>query len=177
MKKRIRSFFHKYKHLWPLLYFFIYMPWFIILENNVTDNYHIMHCFMDDIIPFNELFIIPYLLWFLYLPAIFVFLFYHSTNEFYRLCAYEFTGMTICLLIYTIFPNGHDLRIDPGIRDNIFVNLVNFIYNNDTIDELLFKRHLGQKIRRSGGRTKGPRKRDRSLDELFRQKLIELIET
>ena len=30
------------------------------------------------------------------------------------------------------FPNGHDLRIDPGIRDNIFVNLVNFIYNNDT---------------------------------------------
>ena len=132
MEKRIRSFFHKYKHLWPLLYFFIYMPWFIILENNVTDNYHIMHCFMDDIIPFNELFIIPYLLWFLYLPAIFVFLFYHSTNEFYRLCAYEFTGMTICLLIYTIFPNGHDLRIDPGIRDNIFVNLVNFIYNNDT---------------------------------------------
>ena len=57
MKKRIRSFFHKYKHLWPLLYFFIYMPWFIILENNVTDNYHIMHCFMDDIIPFNEFFI------------------------------------------------------------------------------------------------------------------------
>lgn len=52
-----------------------------------------------------------------------------------------------------------------------------FIYNNDTIDELLFKRHLGQKIRRSGGRTKGHKKRDRSLDELFRQKLIELIET
>ena len=41
-------------------------------------------------------------------------------------------GMTICLLIYTIFPNGHDLRIDSGIRDNIFINLVNFIYNNDT---------------------------------------------
>lgn len=52
-----------------------------------------------------------------------------------------------------------------------------FVYDNDTIDELLFKRHLGQKIRRSGGRTKGPKKRDRSLDELFRQKLIELIET
>lgn len=30
------------------------------------------------------------------------------------------------------------------------------LYRNDNIEELLFKRHLSSKIRRSGGKTKGP---------------------
>ena len=73
----------------------------ILLEKYIPADFpglHIMHCPLDDIIPFCEWFIMPYLLWFLYIPAIFVFLFYHSKNEFYRICAYEFTGMTIALL-------------------------------------------------------------------------------
>lgn len=75
----------KYKHAWPLLYVFIYMPWFILLEKYIPADFpglHIMHCPLDDIIPFCEWFVIPYLLWFLYIPAIFVFLFYHSKMNF-----------------------------------------------------------------------------------------------
>jgi uncharacterized protein YaiI (UPF0178 family) len=33
------------------------------------------------------------------------------------------------------------------------------VYTNDNIDKLLMERHIGQKVRRSGGRTKGPSKR------------------
>lgn len=131
IKKELR----KYKHGWPLLYVFIYMPWFIILETLIPENYpglHIIHCGLDDMIPFCEWFVIPYLLWFLYIPAIFVFLFYHSKNEFYRICAYEFTGMTIALLICSIYPNGLHLRLADIERDNILVRLVHFLYSNDT---------------------------------------------
>ena len=27
------------------------------------------------------------------------------------MCAYEFTGMTIALIVYTVFPNGLNLRL------------------------------------------------------------------
>lgn len=133
--KRIKKELHKYKHAWPLLYVFIYMPWFLILENTYTADYpglHIIHCPLDDIIPFCEWFVIPYLLWFLYLPAIFLFLFYHSKNEFYRMCAYEFTGMSIALLVCTIYPNGLQLRLDDLGRNNILTDLVSFLYTADT---------------------------------------------
>ena len=132
---RLKNELRKYKHAWPLLYVFIYMPCFILLETLIPADYqglHIIHCALDDIIPFCEWFAIPYLLWFLYIPAVFVFLFYHSKNEFYRICAYEFTGMTIALLICTIYPNGLHLRLDQIGRDNILIDLVHFLYNNDT---------------------------------------------
>ena len=132
---RIKKELRKYKHAWPLLYVFIYMPWFILLETLIPADYpglHILHCALDDAIPFCEWFVIPYLLWFLYIPAVFVFLFYHSKNEFYRICAYEFTGMTIALLVCTIYPNGLHLRLTDIGRDDILVDLVHFLYNNDT---------------------------------------------
>ena len=125
----------KYKHIWPVLYVFIYMPWFIMLEKNISADYpglHILHCPLDDMIPFCEWFVIPYLLWFLYVPAVFVFLFYHSKNEFYRICAYEFTGMTIALLVCTLYPNGLELRLDNVSRSNILIDLVHFLYDKDT---------------------------------------------
>ena len=83
---RVKKELPKYKHAWPLLYFFIYLPWFLILEQKITPDYaglHIIHCPLDDIIPFCEWFVIPYLIWFLYIPAVFLFLFYHSKKEFY----------------------------------------------------------------------------------------------
>lgn len=132
---RIKKELRKYKHAWPLLYVFIYMPWFILLETFIPADYpglHILHCPLDDIIPFCEWFVIPYLLWFLYIPAVFVFLFYHSKNEFYRICAYEFTGMTIALLVCTVYPNGLNLRLTDIGRDSILIQLVNFLYTNDT---------------------------------------------
>lgn len=35
IKKELR----KYKHAWPLLYVFIYMPWFILLETLIPADY------------------------------------------------------------------------------------------------------------------------------------------
>jgi uncharacterized protein YaiI (UPF0178 family) len=42
-----------------------------------------------------------------------------------------------------------------------------FFYTDENIDALLASRHISQKIRRAGGRTKGPRKRSREDDERF----------
>ena len=59
-----RKYYEKYKHLWILLYFFVYMAWFNYVEKTVTTHFHVIHVPIDDYIPFCEYFVIPYLLWF-----------------------------------------------------------------------------------------------------------------
>lgn len=48
-------------------------------------------------------------------------------------------------------------------------------YTNENIDGLLMSRHIGKKIRRAGGRTKGPAKRTREQDERFIEALERLL--
>lgn len=55
------------------------------------------------------------------------------------------------------------------------LNPVGFEYTDSNIDKLLMNRYLGQKTRRSGGRTKGPKKRKASDDVQFEEILISTI--
>lgn len=55
------------------------------------------------------------------------------------------------------------------------LNQNGMIYSDKNIDRLLFERHLGQKIRRSGGRTSHIKKRTQEDDERFERALISLI--
>lgn len=50
------------------------------------------------------------------------------------------------------------------------------IYSQENIDELLLSRHIHKKIRRGGGRLKGPKKRTPQQDEAFQRALIQLLE-
>ncbi len=49
------------------------------------------------------------------------------------------------------------------------------IYTNENIDRLLFERHLGQKIRRAGGRTGNVKKRTKEDDKAFEEAFLRLI--
>lgn len=50
------------------------------------------------------------------------------------------------------------------------------IYTNDNIDRLLMERHIGAKVRRGGGRTKGPPKRTKEDNEKFEVIFMKLLE-
>ena len=128
----MKAFVKKYKHAWVLLYFFIYMPWFLILESKVVTDYTVVTIDIDKWIPFNEFFVIPYLLWFAYIAAIISFFFFTSKTDFYKCCGFLFVGMTICLIIYSIWPNGQNLRPTSFARDNILVDIAKALYTADT---------------------------------------------
>ena len=86
MIHHIASFFKKYRHIWLLSYGFLYLPWFCYLERTVKAGYHIMHVTLDDYIPFCEYFVIPYLMWFLYVGSAILFFLFKSKEDYYRLC-------------------------------------------------------------------------------------------
>ena len=128
--------------MWLLSYGFIYLPWFCYLEKTVTRDYHIMHVSLDDLIPFNEYFIIPYLLWFLYVAGTLLFFLFTSREDYYRMCIFLFSGMTISLIICTFFRNGTDFRpaIDPD--KNLFSALVATVYKTDTCTNVFPSIHV-----------------------------------
>ena len=55
------------------------------------------------------------------------------------------------------------------------INQNGMIYTDKNIDRLLMERHLGGKIRRGGGRTKGPAKRTKEDDAKFEAKFEMLL--
>ena len=128
----MKSFLNKYKHAVPLIiYFSIYMIWFSHLETTIT-HYKVIHVALDDHIPFCEVFVIPYLLWFVYVAATIAFFFFKDKDDYYKSCTFLFTGMTVFLLISTVSPNGHHLRPFVMPRNNIFTQLVSHLYSIDT---------------------------------------------
>ena len=141
-KAKFTEMIKKYKHAWVLLYIFIYMPWFLYLEKHVTTDYHVIQTRLDEYIPFVEYFIVPYLLWFVFIAAAVLYFFFTDVQGYYRLTKFMFTGMTIFLFVSTVFPNGQDLRPFVFERDNIFVDMVRMLYRADTSTNVFPSLHV-----------------------------------
>jgi uncharacterized protein YaiI (UPF0178 family) len=79
--------------------------------------------------------------------------------------------------------NSHDIVVtqDYGVAAMALgkgaraINQNGMIYSSENMDRILLERHISQKIRRSGGRTSGPRKRTRVDDERFEAALRGMI--
>ena len=143
----MKAFFHKYRHSLVLLYGLIYMPWFLWLESRANLPYHVIHIRLDDMIPFVEYFIVPYLLWFVYVAAVFIYLFFQgSRRKFYQYCIFLCIGMTLFLIVSTIYPNGHLLRPSSFERNNIFTFAVKLLYQTDTATNIFPSLHVFNSI-------------------------------
>jgi len=60
-------------------------------------------------------------------------------------------------------------------RGAVPLNQNGMVYINDNIDALLHQRHTAQKIRRGGGRLKGPPKHGAELDRAFEATLEKIL--
>ena len=143
----MKKFYERYKHAIPLIvYAFIYLSWFSYLERTVQNPQTIIHMKWDDMIPFCEVFVIPYYLWFGYVSIVVLYLLFKNKQDYYRACTFLFTGMTIFLLVSTLWPNGHHLRPAVMPRDNIFTRMVAHLYSIDTPTNLWPSIHVYNSI-------------------------------
>jgi membrane-associated phospholipid phosphatase len=130
-----------------LFYFPSYLIWFVWIERHRFSHYAVIHTMLDDHIPFIEAFIIPYYIWFLYISVtLLFFLFSFEVEDYYKNFFFLATGMTIFLVISTLFPNMHHLRPMVMPRDNIFTHLVQIIYASDTPTNLWPSIHVYNSI-------------------------------
>ena len=57
------------------------------------------------------------------------------------------------------------------------INQNGFAYTNENIDRLLMERHIGAKVRRGGGRTKGSAKRTKEDNERFEVAFTKMLDS
>ena len=125
----------------------IYLYWFVYIEKHKFAHYAVIHTVIDDYIPFLEVFIIPYYMWFLYVSlTLLFFMFSFDIEDYYKNFFFLATGMTVFLVISTLFPNMHQLRPAVMPRDNIFTHLVQIIYSTDTPTNLWPSIHVYNSI-------------------------------
>lgn len=125
------------------LYTVFYMLCFSYLESRHV-RYHIIDSSLDDKIPFCEYFIIPYLLWFLYIAVtVGYFLFFNeNTTEFWSLILNLAIGMTLFLIVSYVYPNGLNIRPTEFANDSVFTRMVQFLYRTDTPTNVLPSIHV-----------------------------------
>ena len=122
-------------HLWFQLYWVIYVVWFFALDLLITQPKYIIHSRLDDLIPFCEWFVLPYCSWFFLLAGVTMLLWWKDTAAYDKLCLMMFSGMTFCLILYMVLPNGLSLRPDEALlagRDNIAMTLMRMIWTADS---------------------------------------------
>lgn len=139
------QFLKKYKHGFIILiYSIIYILLFAWLEGLPVHGFHVVHTVFDDMIPFCEFFIVPYLLWFPYMiGTVLYFIFVNKDkHEYYQLIFNLMMGMTIFLIVSYVYPNIQHLRPTEFPRDNIFTDMVAALYRTDTPTNILPSIHV-----------------------------------
>lgn len=125
----------EFRHLWLLLYWVFYLLSFIFIERLTPAAYHHpVHMWLDDVIPFCEWFLIPYISWHVSLAWISLYTLAYDIEEF-KYFMYNLiltTGLTI--LIYIVWPNEQQLRPDLTElgRSNFLTWCTSIIYTMDT---------------------------------------------
>lgn len=123
------------------VYAVFYLIAFFYLERRDV-AVHEINFGLDEYIPFCEIFIVPYLLWFAYVAFTVVYLCIRDRDESDKLVAFLMAGMTIFIVVSAVFPNGHNLRPKFFERDNLFIDLIRQLYAADTPTNILPSIHV-----------------------------------
>lgn len=121
----------KFDHAKLLVGWPIYIILFMITERIPPERCHVVHCVLDDMIPFNEYFAVFYYGWYaLVAVSLFYFLLYDA-KRFKELQIFIIITQVLALSIYFIYPTMQTGRPDV-LGDNIFCDLMRFMYSVDT---------------------------------------------
>ena len=123
----------RFSHLKLLLGWIGYFALYFLTEQLIpAENCYVVHSPLDDLIPFCEWFLIPYVFWYgLIVVSLIWFMLYHVEN-FRGLQTYIIVTQVAAMAIYILFPNRQDLRPEVFPRDNLLTDMVGVLYRFDT---------------------------------------------
>lgn len=123
----------EYRHLFLLLFWPIYGVVFNMVERSYkVDKYFPIYSEIDDMIPFCEYFLIPYLFWFVFLAGMVLYTLLFDINSFRKYMQFIIISYSVTIIIYLIFPNCQNLRPTEFVRENIFTDIIRNYYEFDT---------------------------------------------
>lgn len=112
------------------VYFIIYDVCFFLLEA-WPRRYHLVRCELDNFIPFVPVAVVPYVVWFLWVPGVLFFLLYRNRDLFWGAFTSIAAGTAISLILYALVPTAQNLRT-PLTGSDPFTLIIRLIYTADT---------------------------------------------
>ena len=123
----------QFAHVKLWLTWLLYFALYFLTENLIpAEKCHVMHCFLDDLIPFNEYFLIFYTGWYLLVAGSLLYYFFYDVGRFRELDLYIFITQMAAMACYIFFPSRQDLRPEVFPRENFFTWVMGLIYTFDT---------------------------------------------
>ena len=123
----------EFSHLKLLLGWVGYFVMYFLTENLIpVENCHVIHCALDDLIPFNEFFVLFYVGWYVLIVISLGYFLLYSVDSFKKLQTYIIITQILAMAIYILYPSRQDLRPEVFPRDNILTALMGLIYSVDT---------------------------------------------
>ena len=123
----------EFSHLKLLLGWGGYFILYFLTENLIpAENCHPIHCALDDMVPFCEWFVIPYVGWYLLIVGSLLYFLLYSVDSFKKMQTYIIITQIIAMAVYIIYPNRQDLRPELFPRENVLTELLGVIYAADT---------------------------------------------
>ncbi len=133
----------EYRHLFLLLFWPVYLALFFGTEIlAASKGYTVIHCGLDDMIPFCEWFIIPYVIWYPFWILMVLYTAGFEVEVFKQLMTYLILTLTISLLIYFFWPTGQDMWPKEFPRDNFLTWLTGLIYQADHNTDVCPSEHV-----------------------------------
>lgn len=137
----------RFSHLKLLSGWLVYFALYVLTERLIpVENCYVVHSRLDDLIPFCEWFVIPYVGWYLLIAFSLVYFALYNTDSFRKLQWYIIATQVIAMTVYILFPNMQDLRPDVFPRDNVLSQLVGLLYAADTDTNVFPSLHVGYSI-------------------------------
>ncbi len=123
----------QYRHLLLLLGWVVYFGLYFLTENLIpAEKCYPVWCKLDDIIPFNEFFVIFYVGWYVLIVLSLGYFLLYSVESFKGLQTYIMVTQALAMVCYIAFPTRQDLRPEAFERDNILTWIMGIIYQFDT---------------------------------------------
>ena len=137
----------RFRHLLLILGWVGYFLLYFLTENFIPpERCASIHCWLDDVIPFNEYFLLAYVFWYVLVFGSLLFYLLFDVECFKRLQTYIMITQAIAMICYILFPSRQDLRPEEFLRDNFLTRLMAFIYNFDTSTGVCPSLHVAYSI-------------------------------
>ena len=123
----------QFRHLLLLLGWVGYFLLYLLTENLIpAERCTPVHMWLDDVIPFCEVFVIPYVFWYLLIVISLGYFLLYNVDSFKRLQIFIIVTQVVAMAIYILFPSRQDLRPTEFPRENFLTQIVAFLYSFDT---------------------------------------------
>ena len=123
----------RFSHLkWLLGWVFYFAAYFLTEALIPVENCHVIHCALDDIIPFCEYFVVPYVFWYILIVGSLLYFLLYNVDSFKNLQKYFIVTQVVAVIVYIVYPNCQNLRPESFANENIFTWMVGFLYSADT---------------------------------------------